>query len=223
MVLFSFPSSECLPAAPAEAATTTTTATSTTTAETAAATAAASSTAKAAAAETAATPAEAATTAGRTAATSPAETAAATTTADRATSASAETATATAGLLDLGCSRWGLGPGQELLEREELLRADEELVAWLEAGRLDALAGFYGEVYLVDGAEDLVDLADGCLVLEEDLRVEVRHLGVDALAHHLALAGVHEAAHLEDLIGGTEVALSETTAAYKSKTKKSES
>ena len=53
------------------------------------------------------------------------------------------------------------------------------------------------------------------LVLEEHLGVEVRDLalGVDGGADHLALACVHEGAHLEDLGGRAEVALSETTTA----------
>jgi hypothetical protein len=49
------------------------------------------------------------------------------------------------------------------------------------------------------------------LVLEVYRRVEVRDLGIDALAHHLALARVDELAHLEDCRWGTEIALSVTT------------
>lgn len=51
-----------------------------------------------------------------------------------------------------------------------------------------------GEVDVVERAQDLVDLADLRLVLEEDGRIEVRDLGVRRLAHHLALARVHERA-----------------------------
>lgn len=63
---------------------------------------------------------------------------------------------------------------------------------------------------MVDGTEDLVELANGSLVLEEDLGVEVRDLGVRGLADHLAFAGVHERAKLEDLGWRTEVTLLET-------------
>jgi len=190
----------------AETTTSTAAAASTTAAE--ATTAAATTTS---AAEPAAAPAEAAATARSTATTTTAKAAAAATAPHRTTTTTAGTAAGR--LLDLGRSRRGLGPGQELLEREELLRANEELVAGLERSGLDALGRFYGKVDLVDGAEHLVDLADGCLVLEKDLRIEVGHLGVDGLADHLALAGVHEAAHLEDLVGRAEVALTKTAAA----------
>lgn len=89
-----------------------------------------------------------------------------------------------------------LGLGQELLEGEELVAANVDLVAGLEAGGVDAVAGLDGEVDLVQRAEDLVDLADLRLVLEEDGGVEVGDLGVDGGADHLALGSVHESAHL---------------------------
>ncbi|KAI6747579.1 hypothetical protein HG530_015812 [Fusarium avenaceum] len=89
----------------------------------------------------------------------------------------------------------GLWERSELVEGQKLLGADEELVALLERGGLDAFGGLDGEEDLVDGAEDLVDLADSRLVLEEDLGVEVGDLGVNGLADHLALAGVNELAH----------------------------
>lgn len=182
-------------------------------ASTTAAEATTATTATASATKPAAAPAKAAAATRSTATTTTAEAAAAATAPHGTTTAKAASA-ATRRLLDLGRSRRGLGPGQELLEREELLGANEELVAGLERGGLDALGRFYGEVDLVDGAEHLVDLADGRLVLEKDLRVEVGDLGVDGLADHLALAGVHEAAHLEDLVGRAEVALAKTAAAY---------
>ena len=90
----------------------------------------------------------------------------------------------------------GLRLGQELLEGEELVAANVDLVAGLEAGGVDAVAGLDGEVDLVQRAEDLVDLADLRLVLEEDRGVEVGDLGVDGFADHLALGSVHEGAHL---------------------------
>jgi len=46
------------------------------------------------------------------------------------------------------------------------------------------------------------------LVLEVHRCVEVRDLGVYALAHHLAFACVHKLTHLQDCCWGTEVALS---------------
>lgn len=48
---------------------------------------------------------------------------------------------------------------------------------------------------MVDGAEDFVDFADGGLVLEEDLRVELGNFGVVGFADHFAFAGVHKGAH----------------------------
>lgn len=108
---------------------------------------------------------------------------------------SASTAS-TSRLLDLGGTWWGLGLGQELLEREELVAANVDLVASLKAGGVDAVAGLDGEVDLVQRAEDLVDLADLGLVLEEYRGVEVGDLGVDGLADHLTLGGVHEGTHL---------------------------
>ena len=90
----------------------------------------------------------------------------------------------------------GLRLGQELLEGEELVAANVDLVARLEAGGVDTVAGLDGEVDLVQRAEDLVDLADLRLVLEEDRGVEVGDLGVDGFADHLALGSVHEGAHL---------------------------
>lgn len=51
------------------------------------------------------------------------------------------------------------------------------------------------------------------LVLEVYRCVEVRNLGVYALADHLAFACVHELAHLQDCCRGTEVTLSVTSTA----------
>ena len=65
--------------------------------------------------------------------------------------------------------------------------------------------------HLVEGTEDLIDLADGGLVLEEDLGVEVGDLDVGRLVEHLAFDGVLEGAELENLGGGAVVALAETT------------
>jgi len=48
---------------------------------------------------------------------------------------------------------------------------------------------------LVERSEDLVDFADGRLVLEVDRGVEVRDLGVGGCADHLALGRVEEGAH----------------------------
>ena len=49
------------------------------------------------------------------------------------------------------------------LERQELVTADEELVAVLERSCDDTLLGLDSEVDLVDGAEDLVNFADSGL------------------------------------------------------------
>lgn len=82
---------------------------------------------------------------------------------------------------------------------QSLHAVDVELVARLETRGLDTLGGLDGEEELVDGAEHLVYLADGGLVLEVHDGVELWDLGVDALADHLTLAGVKELAHLLDL------------------------
>lgn len=112
-----------------------------------------------------------------------------------ATAAARTAARGTACALRLGRTGRGLGLGQELLERQQLLGGNVELVALLEGGGLDALGGLDGEEDLVDGAEHLVDFADGRLVLEEDLGVEVGDFGVDGFADHFAFAGVDELAH----------------------------
>jgi hypothetical protein len=51
-----------------------------------------------------------------------------------------------------------------LLQREQLVTADEDLVTRLERGSDNALLGLDGEVHLVDGTQNLVDLADGSLL-----------------------------------------------------------
>jgi hypothetical protein len=91
---------------------------------------------------------------------------------------------------------WRLGLGKELLDRKELITTNIDLVAGLEGRRDDPFLGLDGEVYLVDRAENFVDLANGCLVLQVDGGVEVRNLGVDRFANHLAFTSMHESAHL---------------------------
>jgi hypothetical protein len=54
-----------------------------------------------------------------------------------------------------------------LLQREQLVAADEDLVTGLERGRDNALLGLDGEVHLVDGSENFVDLANGSLPQQE--------------------------------------------------------
>lgn len=51
-----------------------------------------------------------------------------------------------------------------LLERKQLVAGDEDLVTSLEGSSDNTLLGLHGEVHLVDGAENLVDLADGSLL-----------------------------------------------------------
>ena len=74
---------------------------------------------------------------------------------------------------------------------------------------MDAFGGLYGEIDLVDGAEDFVDFADCCLwgnvsgmiyiwrgdegmdlVLEVDGSVEVGNFRIDRFAEHFSLTGV---------------------------------
>jgi len=157
-------------------------------------------------------PGETAAASGTSTATSPGEAAAAgetTTTATKAATSTAApgaaTTTTTAGASS-AASRLGLlgttddlGLGKEALEGEELLAANEDLVAIAEASGDDAGLGLDGEVDLVNGAENLVDLADERLVLEVDGRVEVGDLGVGRLVQHLAFDCVLKAAQLEDL------------------------
>lgn len=69
-----------------------------------------------------------------------------------------------------------------------------------QAGRkalTHALVHLDGEVNLIDRAEDLIDLANGRLVLEVDRGVEVGNLGrLGRGAEHLGLDGVEEGADL---------------------------
>src|SRR5690242_17773772 len=116
-------------------------------------------------------------------------------TATTATSGSS-TATSAGGLLNLSRARGGLGLGQEPVEGQGLVAANVELVAGLKGLGLDAFLGLDGEIDLVQGAANLVNLADGCLVLEVDERVEVRDLGVDRLAEDFILDLVDKCAHL---------------------------
>ena len=51
------------------------------------------------------------------------------------------------------------------------------------------------EIDLIKRTEDLVDFADGCLVLEVDGCVEVGDFRVDAAADEVAFGGVEEGAH----------------------------
>lgn len=53
-----------------------------------------------------------------------------------------------------------------LLQREELVTANEDLVASLEGFALNTLGGLDGEVDLVDRSEDLVNLTDLGLLRE---------------------------------------------------------
>ena len=99
------------------------------------------------------------------------------------------------------------------VQRQQLVSSNVELVARLERLGLDAFLGLDREVDLVERTANLVDLANGCLqqcqplrssdcdnyithlVLEVDRRVEVRDLGVDGLAEHLALDIVNKSTH----------------------------
>lgn len=65
---------------------------------------------------------------------------------------------------------------------------------------------------LVFGCGFVVGRTETYLVLEVYRRVEVRDLGVDALADYLSLAGVHKRAHLQNGSRRAKVALSITTA-----------
>lgn len=61
----------------------------------------------------------------------------------------------------------GLREGKDiLLQRKELVTTNEDLVASLEGFALNTLGGLNGEVDLVDGSEDLVNLADLGLLQE---------------------------------------------------------
>ena len=64
---------------------------------------------------------------------------------------------------------------------------------------MDALLRLDGEVDLVQGTQDLVDLADLGLVLEVDGGVEVGDFGVDGAADQLAFGGVQEFTHFCDV------------------------
>ena len=66
----------------------------------------------------------------------------------------------------LGALGEALGLGQEALNRQQTVVRDEHGVVGLERGRDDARLRLDGKVDLVDGPEDLVDLADLRLVFE---------------------------------------------------------
>lgn len=103
-----------------------------------------------------------------------------------------------------------------LLKREELVSSNVNLVTGLEGSCDNALLGLDGEVDLVDGSKNLVDLADRSLenvlvanvvvmgvmsvapyfVLEIDRGVEVRNLRIHGFANHLAFASMHDSSHL---------------------------
>lgn len=143
-------SSHGLPASSGETTPTTAAAEATTSSRRTAAT----TEATAAATASTATETTATTTSGSTSAAAKAATGTTTTASCRAT---------TAGTLDLG-GTWGrLRLRQELLQWQELLGSDVELVALFEGSGLDALGGLNGEVNLVNGSEDFVDLANGSL------------------------------------------------------------
>lgn len=60
---------------------------------------------------------------------------------------------------------------------------------------MNSLLWLDGEEDLVQWSEDLIDFADGGLVLEVDGSVEVRDLDVDGLADHFAFGCVEELTH----------------------------
>jgi len=86
----------------------------------------------------------------------------------------------------------GFGFWKELLKWEKLIASDVELVAGFEGGCLDAFSRLDGEVNLIDRSQNLVNLADGCLVLEVDRCVEVGDLSVNRFANNLPFASVQE-------------------------------
>ena len=128
----------------------------------------------------------------------------ATTHAATASAATAATGAAASTLLLRGLGTHLLGLGQESLQRQQLVRGDEELVALLERLGLDAFRGLDGEEHLVQGTEDLVDLTHLGLVFKVDRSVEVRDLDVDQATDDVAFASVHERPHFEHLVGGTD-------------------
>lgn len=88
------------------------------------------------------------------------------------TSSRASTPTSTTGLLHAS-GLGGLRLREETLKREELVASDEDLVGGLEGSSNNAFRDLYSKMELVDGAEDLVNFADGCPVLQVDGGVEV--------------------------------------------------
>lgn len=94
-------------------------------------------------------------------------------------------------------SLFGVRSG-EVFGGHQLFGVDEDLVANLEAVRLDALCRLDSEVDVVDRTEDFVQLADFVLVLKEDRSIEHGDLGVGRLVDHILLCGVDERAHLHD-------------------------
>lgn len=95
---------------------------------------------------------------------------------------------------------------QEARQRQQFHGVNVELVAFIVRCCNDPFHHLHREIGFVDGAEDLVNLADLGLVLEVDGRVEVGHLLVRELRHRVPLAGVQERRHLDDLRGRALVA-----------------
>lgn len=124
---------------------------------------------------------------------------------ERTTTASATTpsTTATTSRCSLRLSLW---LRQEARKRQQFHGVDIELVAFLVRCCNDPFHHLHREIGFVDGAEDLVDLADLSLVLQVYGRVEVGHLLVGELRHRVSLARVHERRHLDDLCGRALVA-----------------
>ncbi|KAI3478185.1 hypothetical protein L1887_59914 [Cichorium endivia] len=92
--------------------------------------------------------------------------------------ATSRSASCTALLLGCLCQRFRLG--QESLDGQQLLARDEHLVFWLERSGHHARVHLDGEVDLVDGSKDLIDLADLRLVLEA---IESWHGGGQKVLH----------------------------------------
>lgn len=85
-----------------------------------------------------------------------------------------------------------LGLGQESVHWQKFIEANVDLVVFFKCVGGLAVLHLDGKENLVQGAEDLVNLANHGLVLQVDGCIEEGHLGVVQFADHFALTGALE-------------------------------
>lgn len=84
---------------------------------------------------------------------------------------------------------------QESFYRKKFVGANVKLVTSRVGSSLDSILCLDSEVNLVQWSENFVNLANLCLVFNEDRSVEVWDLRVDRFANNFAFTCVHETSH----------------------------